>query len=202
MIKSSPRDLPSTLSRCECSGLRRPPIRLRRRRPKTGCAAWPLDAFEWAFPGRHRAPTLEELKRAYLYDSAEAGAEEQMQFWRMIWASVARARARRLGRRDARPPLRETEASKLMKESQLKKRTCSQCGITVPLSARAFPYCGGCRRSSVPRKDRPRFCGFGCQRAHWVAGHMHECPCTHLDSTVNFLSPEWIFGSSGLEIDK
>ena len=41
MIKSSPRDLPSTLSRCECSGLRRPPIRLRRRRPKTGCAAWP-----------------------------------------------------------------------------------------------------------------------------------------------------------------
>jgi hypothetical protein len=41
MIKSSPRDLPSTLSRCECSGLRRPPIRLRRRRPKAGCAAWP-----------------------------------------------------------------------------------------------------------------------------------------------------------------
>ena len=161
-----------------------------------------LDAFEWAFPGRHRAPTLEELKRAYLYEFAEAGAEEQMRFWRMIWASVARARARRLGRRDARPPLRETEASKLMKESQLKKRTCSQCGITVPLSARAFPYCGGCRRSSVPRKDRPRFCGFGCQRAHWVAGHMHECPCTHLDNTLNFLSPQWIFGSSGLEIDK
>ena len=39
MIKSSPRDLPSTLSRCECSGLRRPPIRLRRRRPKTASAA-------------------------------------------------------------------------------------------------------------------------------------------------------------------
>ena len=44
MIKSSPRDLPSTLSRCECSGLRRPPIRLRRRRPKTGCAAGPRAA--------------------------------------------------------------------------------------------------------------------------------------------------------------
>ena len=88
-----------------------------------------------------------------------------------------------------------------VKESQLKKRTCSQCGTTVPLSARAFPYCGGCRRSSVARKDRPRFCGFECQRAHWVAGHMYECPCTHLDSTLNFLSPEWIF-NSGLEIDK
>ena len=91
-----------------------------------------------------------------------------------------------------------------MKESQLKKRTCSQCGTTVPLSARAFPYCGGCRRSSVARKDRPRFCGFECQRAHWVAGHMYECPCTHLDSTLNFLTPEeeqWIFNSA-LEIDK
>ena len=153
-------------------------------------------------PLAHSEPTIEELKRAYLYDFAEAGAEEQMLFWRRLYTSVARARALRLCRLDASPPLRETEASKLMKESQLKKRTCSQCGTTVPLSARALPYCGGCRRSSVARKDRPRFCGFACQRAHWVAGHMYECPCTHLDNTLNFLSPEWIFNSGGLEIDK
>ena len=68
-----------------------------------------------------------------------------------------------------------------MSESQLKKRMCSQCGTTVPLSARAFAYCAGCRHESVARKDRPRFCSVECQRAHWVAGHMHACPCAHTD---------------------
>ena len=61
---------------------------------------------------------------------------------------------------------------------QRKKRTCSHCGTTAPLSARAFPYCGGCRHSDVARKDRPRSCSEECQRAHWLAGHMNECPCT------------------------
>ena len=62
---------------------------------------------------------------------------------------------------------------------QRKKRTCSHCGTTAPFSSRAFPYCGGCRHSAVPRLDRPRYCSEECQRAHWLAGHMDECPsCT------------------------
>ncbi len=66
---------------------------------------------------------------------------------------------------------------------QRKKRTCSHCGTTAPLSARAFAYCGGCRHSAVPRLDRPRYCGEECQRAHWLAGHMDECPsCTGSDA--------------------
>ena len=141
-------------------------------------------------------------ERGTIFYTLDPICSVRIYIWRRLYTSVARARALRLCRLDASPPLRETEASKLMKESQLKKRTCSQCGTTVPLSARALPYCGGCRRSSVARKDRPRFCGFACQRAHWVAGHMYECPCTHLDNTLNFLSPEWIFNSGGLEIDK
>ena len=65
------------------------------------------------------------------------------------------------------------------REKQRKKRTCSHCGTTAPLSARAFPYCGACRNSDVPRVDRPRYCSEDCQRAHWLAGHMNECPsCT------------------------
>ena len=60
---------------------------------------------------------------------------------------------------------------------QRKKRTCSHCGTTAPLSSRAFPYCGGCRHSAVPHVDRPRYCSEECQRAHWLAGHCHECPC-------------------------
>ena len=60
---------------------------------------------------------------------------------------------------------------------QRKKRTCSMCGKTAPNSSRAFDYCGGCRH--VPRVDRPRYCSEECQRAHWLAGHMNECPsCT------------------------
>ena len=61
---------------------------------------------------------------------------------------------------------------------QRKKRTCSMCGKTAPNSSRAFDYCGGCRHSAVPRVDRPRYCSEECQRAHWLAGHMDECPCT------------------------
>ena len=62
---------------------------------------------------------------------------------------------------------------------QRKKRTCSMCGKTAPNSSRAFDYCGGCRHSAVPRVDRPRYCSEECQRAHWLAGHMNECPsCT------------------------
>ena len=61
---------------------------------------------------------------------------------------------------------------------QHKKRTCSHCGTTAPLSSRAFPYCGGCRHSAVPRVGRPRYCSEECQRAHWLAGHMDECPCS------------------------
>ena len=57
---------------------------------------------------------------------------------------------------------------------QRKKRTCSMCGKTAPNSSRAFDYCGGCRH--VPRVDRPRYCSEECQRAHWLAGHMDECP--------------------------
>ena len=58
---------------------------------------------------------------------------------------------------------------------QRQKRTCSMCGKTAPNSSRAFDYCGGCRH--VPRVDRPRYCSEECQRAHWLAGHMNECPC-------------------------
>ena len=62
---------------------------------------------------------------------------------------------------------------------QRKKRTCSMCGKTAPNSSRAFDYCGGCRDPSIPRVDRPRYCSEECQRAHWLAGHMNECPsCT------------------------
>jgi hypothetical protein len=65
------------------------------------------------------------------------------------------------------------------REKQRKKRTCSMCGKTAPISSRAFPYCGACRSSDVPRVDRPRYCSEECQRAHWLAGHMNECPsCT------------------------
>ena len=61
---------------------------------------------------------------------------------------------------------------------QRQKRTCSHCGTVTPFSSRAFPYCGGCRHSAVPHVDRPRYCSEECQRAHWLAGHCHECPCT------------------------
>ena len=63
-----------------------------------------LDTFERAFDVHCPAPTLEEVKRAYLYDFPENMAEEEMKYWQKIWARVARALARRR-RRDARLPL-------------------------------------------------------------------------------------------------
>ena len=66
-----------------------------------------------------------------------------------------------------------------MKESQLKKRTCSMCGKTTPKCFDSLLYCGGCRHPSVARADRPRYCSEACQRAHWLAGHKNECPCGH-----------------------
>ena len=61
----------------------------------------------------------------------------------------------------------------------LKKRTCSHCGRTGPLSQVSFAYCGGCRDSGVARADWSRYCSEACQRAHWLAGHKDECPCAH-----------------------
>ena len=63
-----------------------------------------LDTFERAFDVHCPAPTLGEVKRAYLYDFPENMAEEEMKYWQKIWARVARALARRR-RRDARLPL-------------------------------------------------------------------------------------------------
>ena len=72
--------------------------------------------------------------------------------------------------------LMHTEEMHARQAILLKKRTCSMCGKTAPNSSRAFAYCGGCRHASIPRVDRPRYCSEACQRAHWLAGHMHECP--------------------------
>ena len=66
-----------------------------------------------------------------------------------------------------------------LREKQLQKRTCCVCAKTVPLYSYAFAYCGGCRRASIPRVDRPRYCSEACQRAHWLAGHAHKCRCVH-----------------------
>ena len=74
--------------------------------------------------------------------------------------------------------LMHTEEMHTRRAILLKKRTCSMCGKTAPNSSRAFAYCGGCRHASIPRVDRPRYCSEECQRAHWLAGHCHECPCT------------------------
>ena len=57
-----------------------------------------------------------------------------------------------------------------------KKRTCSHCGKTGPLSEISFAYCGGCRNSGVARKHWMRYCSEACQRAHWHAGHKDVCP--------------------------
>ena len=63
------------------------------------------------------------------------------------------------------------------KADMLKKRTCSHCGKTGPLSLVSFAYCGGCRHSGVAREHWTRYCSVGCQRTHWAAGHKDECPC-------------------------
>ena len=49
-------------------------------------------------------------------------------------------------RESLKQPWREYRAK------QRKKRTCSHCGTTAPFSARAFPYCGGCRH---PKEGEP-----------------------------------------------
>ena len=72
--------------------------------------------------------------------------------------------------------LRNKAAMRRRRAILLKKRTCSMCGKTAPNSKPAFEYCGGCRHATIPRADRPRYCSEACQRAHWLAGHMHECP--------------------------
>ena len=66
---------------------------------------------------------------------------------------------------------------RVRKADMLKKRTCSHCGKTGPLSQLSFAYCGGCRHAGIARIDLPRYCSEACQRAHWAAGHKHECPC-------------------------
>ena len=58
----------------------------------------------------------------------------------------------------------------------LQKRTCAHCGITGPLSQVSFACCGGCRDSGLGREHWTRYCSEACQRAHWLAGHMHFCP--------------------------
>ena len=68
-------------------------------------------------------------------------------------------------------------ASRMRKADRLKKRTCSHCGKTAPITQISFAYCGGCRNSGVARIDLPRYCSEACQHAHWHAGHKHECPC-------------------------
>ena len=50
-----------------------------------------LDTFERAFDVHCPAPTLGDVKRAYLYDFPENMAEEEMKYWQKIWARVARA---------------------------------------------------------------------------------------------------------------
>jgi hypothetical protein len=46
---------------------------------------------------------------------------------------------------------------------------CAFCRTTenVTMRSSAFPVCGGCGIS--------RYCGRGCQKAHWKAGHREEC---------------------------
>ena len=66
---------------------------------------------------------------------------------------------------------------RVRKADMLKKRTCSHCGKTGPLSQLSFAYCGGCRHAGIARIDLPRYCSEACQSAHWAAGHKHECPC-------------------------
>ena len=78
---------------------------------------------------------------------------------------------------EAAAVLREYKAARRkLREKQLRKRTCCVCAKTVPLTSHAFAYCGGCRHASIRRVDRPRYCSEACQRAHWLAGHMHFCP--------------------------
>ena len=159
-----------------------------------------------ASEGRRRINAVQEVRNSYPRGS-RATIPRRLRKWKLevtgweVVASEAALQALRAGRR--RGNLRDAEENKFaeakevydsqirLRESlkqpwreyrakQRKKRTCSHCGTTAPFSSRAFPYCGGCRHSDVPRDDRPRYCSEECQRAHWLAGHMTECPCTDL----------------------
>ena len=92
-------------------------------------------------------------KAQYELDKAVAKAEKTVQLFRKYKAAMRKVR-----------------------EKQFRKRTCCVCAKTALLSSHAFAYCGGCRHASIPRVDRPRYCSEACQRTHWLAGHMHECP--------------------------
>ena len=78
---------------------------------------------------------------------------------------------------DARAEKKKKMERRIRKADMLKKRTCSYCGTTNPLSQVSFAYCGGCRHSVVDRIHWARYCSVECQRAHWLAGHKDECPC-------------------------
>ena len=124
---------------------------------------WKLEVIGWEVVASEAA--LQALRagrrRGNLRDAEENFAEAKE-----VYDSQIRLRE------SLKQPWREYRAK------QRKKRTCSHCGTTALFSSRAFPYCGGCRHSDVARKDRPRYCSEECQRAHWLAGHMNECPCT------------------------
>ena len=75
--------------------------------------------------------------------------------------------------------LRTKNRRRAIRANMLRKRTCSMCGKTAPNSSPSFAYCGGCHGFQL-RECIPRFCSEACQRAHWAAGHKHECPCVHL----------------------
>ena len=119
-----------------------------------------IDARLQLVGGRRRRPTRQTLRDRRDVENQLAGSKQ-----------LRSLIAKQLEAQNMKLPVHRAK--------QRKKRTCSHCGTTAPLSARAFPYCGGCRNSDLPRVDRPRYCSEECQRAHWLAGHMNECPsCT------------------------
>ena len=107
-----------------------------------------------------------EIARAKEYDAASIEAISQ------------KSKKTRDDYMEARKMFRQWKKDRrAFRRGMLKKRTCSHCGKTAPLSEISFAYCGGCRHPSVARADRPRYCSEACQRAHWHAGHKDECPC-------------------------
>ena len=75
------------------------------------------------------------------------------------------------------------EATILHMVKQRRKRRCSHCHATVPLTSWALPYCSGCG-ASVRREDRPRYCSEACQCAHWHAVHRDMCPSAAIQFTT------------------
>ena len=47
------------------------------------------------------------------------------------------------------------------------RRFCVQCGVCADITEPAYGCCDRC--------GGPRYCSDACQRAHWVAGHQHDC---------------------------